>query len=324
MKKFIFILVAVFATTFSSYSQITTSTAYIKPNEPKNVTYDVTKNFLGTENVTSYIGQVLYVNGKSEQLQKWGYEYFKTTKVKHYDSNHRYGNPSVESQYRTKYEDLFGKYFKVLNVDKNETGEEYYIFTLQNRDNKNDIVYFNYNGKYEHTFPFIVVSHFEWLKNNLINKKYHLTYNVKNDKFFGRYAADKDFITGNDISHNMDDIWECIDITIEDRYHTLVMLLKNQNGNIITYDTQYLHNSIDGEVTILTDDDYQKLITKYGKAMVNAMREHVIRIGMSKELLIMSWGKPKEINYNSYGADQWVYGYSQYVYVNDNKIEGWN
>ena len=57
--------------------------------------------------------------------------------------------------------------------------------------------------------------------------------------------------------------------------------------------------------------------------MVNVMREHCIVVGMSKDLLIMSWGKPDRVNSNSYGADQWVYG-NQYIYVNNGKVEGWN
>ena len=321
MKKILFILMAIFVTTFTSYAQITTMSAFEKKVE--KVAYDVTKNFLGTENVESYVGQVLYVNGIDERLQGYGYDNFKTKKVRHYDSDNRYGNPSVKSSYYTKYEDLFGKYFKVLNVDKSETGEEYYVFTLQNRDNENDIVYFNYNGKYEDTFPFIVVSHFEWCKNNLIGKKYFLTYFSRDDKIYGRYTSDTDFVNGENIIYNTNDVWECVDVTVESKMYDFVMLLKNKNGNVITYKIKYIDNNEDGEVNILTEKAYHNLVTKYGVTMVNAMRKHFIKIGMNKDLLIMSWGKPDEINSNTYGADQWVYG-TQYVYVKNGKIEGWN
>lgn len=323
MKKILFALMAIFVTTFTSYAQITTMSAFEKKVEKVAVEYDVTKNFLGTENVESYVGQVLYVNGVHEQLQGYGYDSFNNKKVSHYDSDNRYGNPSVKSPYNTKYEDLFGKYFKVLNVEKNGTGENYYVFTLQNRDNENDIVYFNYDGKYEHTFPFIVVSHFEWCKNNLIGKKYFLTYFSRDDKIYGRYTSDTDFVNGESIIHNTNDVWECVDITIESKYYDFVMLLKNKNGNVITYKIEYIDNGKDGEVNILTENAYHNLVSKYGVTMVNAMRNHYIKVGMSKDLLIMSWGKPDEINSNSYGADQWVYG-TQYVYVNNGKVEGWN
>ena len=323
MKKILFILVAIFATTFTSFAQITTMSAFEKKVEKVAVEYDVTKNFLGTENVESYVGQVLYVNGMPEKLQGFGYNNFKLKKVGHYDFHNRYGNPSVESRFNTKYEDLFGKYFKVLNVDKDETGENYYVFTLQNRDNENDIVYFNYDGEFEHTFPFIVVSHFEWCKNNLIGNKYLLTYFSKDDKIYACYTSGTDFVNGESIIHNANDVWECVDVTIENKHYNLVMLLKNKNGNVITYEIEYIDNSKDGEVNILTEKTYHNLMAKYGVTMVNAMRNHRIKVGMNKDLLIMSWGKPDKINSNSYGADQWVYD-TQCVYVNNGKVEGWN
>lgn len=324
MKKIFFFLVMVLLVCTNANAQITTMSAFEKKAETVEIVeYDVTKNFLGAKNVESYVGQILYVNGIHEQLQEYGYNHFKVRKVEYYDFNNRYGNPSVKSTAFTKYEDLFGKYFKVLNVDKDETGEEYYVFTLQNRDNENDIVYFNYNGKYEHTFPFIVVSHFEWCKNNLIGKKYFLTYRSKDDKIYARHTSDTDFVNGESIIHSANDIWECVDITIENKEYELVMLLKNKNGNVTTYKIKYIDNNKDGEVNILTENAYHNLVTKYGVTIVNIMRNHRIRVGMHKDLLIMSWGKPDEINSNSYGADQWVYG-TQYVYVNNGKVEGWN
>ena len=74
---------------------------------------------------------------------------------------------------------------------------------------------------------------------------------------------------------------------------------------------------------ILLLDEYQKLVAKYGKTMIDKVRSGKIIIGMSKDLLIMSWGEPDKINRNSYGADQWVYD-NQYVYVKNGKVEGWN
>ena len=129
-------------------------------------------------------------------------------------------------------------------------------------------------------------------------------------------------MTEEEVKHNINDVWECIDITIEDNGYNFVMLIKNQNGNVIGFMLDYIYNESD-EINILTNTEYEKLVAKYGKTMVDAMRQRTIKIGMNKELLIMSWGKPDEINSNSYGADQWVYG-TQYVYVNNGKVEGWN
>lgn len=185
MKKVLFVLMAIFVTTFTSYAQIIISSTYINPQESKVVVpYDVTRNYLGNENVESYIGQILYVNELSENLKGYGYDNFKTSKtLQHYDYKCRYGNPAEKNEYNTKYEDLFGKYFKVLNVDKDNFGDEYYIFTLQNTNDENDIVYFYYDGRYEHNFPFVVVSHFEWRTTNTIERKYSIEdYNLIKNK----------------------------------------------------------------------------------------------------------------------------------------------
>ena len=177
---------------------------------------------MGYDNVKSYIGQVLYVNGKHNDLQKYGYDYFKTrSDLKHYDSGFVYGNPASVSKYNTKYEDLYGKYFNVVNVtttkDSFVCDLEYYVFHLVNRDDETDVVYFYYDAKYEFNFPFIVVSHFEWAKQNLIGKKF--IYNC---------GKQMDINTGQELNLNYDDIWECIDITVETKYYNFVILLKNK------------------------------------------------------------------------------------------------
>ena len=308
MKKIIFILVAVLATTFTSYAQITTMSAVEKKVEKVAVEYDVTKNFLGTKNVESYVGQVLYVKTKPLSLL------FRKTNPK---------NPYESKDYDG---ELLGKYFKVIKVEYG-CGFNTHIFTLQNRDNAKDIVYDHYNSldtsSENYDFPFIVVSHFEWCKSNLIGKTYLLTYFTKGEKTCAYWASETDFMTGEIVTHNTNDIWECINITIENKRNKLVALLKNKNGNVITYELKHLEKDNE-KVYILTENAYHNLVSKNGVTMVNAMRNHCIKIGMSKELLIMSWGKPEKINYNSYGADQWVYYGGSCIYVNNGKVEGWN
>jgi hypothetical protein len=52
------------------------------------------------------------------------------------------------------------------------------------------------------------------------------------------------------------------------------------------------------------------------------MKEEV-KVGMSEEECILSWGKPSEINKTSYGTDQWVYGNS-YLYFEKRKLVAFN
>lgn len=58
--------------------------------------------------------------------------------------------------------------------------------------------------------------------------------------------------------------------------------------------------------------------------------QNKISIGMSRNDVIKSWGKPDDINSNtgSYGSrEQWVYRISgaenQYVYIKDGLVSGW-
>ena len=137
MKKISFILMTIFVTTFTSYAQITTMSAFEKKVEKIAVEYDVTKNYLGSENVESYIGQIFYVNRNSVTS-----DFVKSKKISKYDSSNWCQTP-------------LGEYFKVLDVEftgKNyvhSTFEEYneYILTLQNVNDENEIIYFHYDGK---------------------------------------------------------------------------------------------------------------------------------------------------------------------------------
>ena len=65
---------------------------------------------------------------------------------------------------------------------------------------------------------------------------------------------------------------------------------------------------------------------------IRLIKEKKIRIGMSEEALIASWGRPRKINRSvgSYGVHkQYVYGsYSKYsspayVYVDNGKVSSW-
>ncbi|MCM8570271.1 hypothetical protein NE848_12830 [Gramella jeungdoensis] len=61
-----------------------------------------------------------------------------------------------------------------------------------------------------------------------------------------------------------------------------------------------------------------EMIRKYGKSDLEAMKEGKFWIGMNKEQLIYSLGKPIDINTNvgSWGKhEQWVYGGGTYIYL---------
>lgn len=326
MKRALLCSLAILAFVNLSQAQITTSHAKQKPVEATKVPFDSTKNWLGNENVTSYIGQLLYVNGKSEKLSEYGYSNFKNEKEpSKWDD--RWGQPAKSSHYNTKYEDLYGKYFLVVDVQPDSKQKSDYFkenawwFKLQNRDNPDEVVWFEYDGKFELEFPFITVSYFNFIKNSIVGDKYVFKYSIDEGKF-STFLDSEDFYTGDTISQTKDDRWECIDITIEDKYFNLVAVLKNQRGNVSIMDVKYLLPA-DGTKHAFKESIYKALVNKYGAGNMDTVRQSKIKVGMPKALLLLSWGEPDDINRSSHGPDQWVYGY-QYVYLQNGIITAWN
>lgn len=92
----------------------------------------------------------------------------------------------------------------------------------------------------------------------------------------------------------------------------------------LTYISAYkdIVNSDGGEGGFFIKSDYDRLLKKYGTTWMNMVVQHKIKVGMPEELVIMSWGKPKKRNTDSYGLVQLVYG-SDYVYIKNGVVSSW-
>lgn len=67
------------------------------------------------------------------------------------------------------------------------------------------------------------------------------------------------------------------------------------------------------------------IITKYDINIQKLIQERKIIIGMTQEQVLLSWGKPDDINRNvgSWGNhEQWIYGNS-YIYFKNGKLTSW-
>ncbi len=193
-------------------------------DQVENTSYDSTQNFLGKE-VNKYLGQELYLKGKAEKLRPFGYEGFYTDYIKGKDlikvltdSSSNNGVYKCCDFFNSKYDSLAGKYFKVLEIIKHpkaEENESLYgtksYLKLQEKTS-NEIVYYEYDNKYEWNFPFIVVGFFEKLKKQCIGQTY----------VYGKKKL------------------ECIDLTIEEEYYNLSLILKDKNGKTITVEYNHL------------------------------------------------------------------------------------
>lgn len=203
----------------SPYCQITTTKVVDAPKSEKKL-YDSTENFLG-DNVKQYIGQDLYLKGISEGLRGMGYTYFilDYTKSK-FDKENIYKAEGLGS----KYEDLAGKYFTVLDVIKNAKRDNEYFLKLQEKESK-DIVYYVYSSEFKYSFPFVVSGYFIKYKKECIGKKYI----VKGKNWMqGKTKPMLNIKTGEPVSEfEPGSVWQVVDLTIEEKYYNLSLILEN-------------------------------------------------------------------------------------------------
>lgn len=112
-------------------------------------TFSFGQNFPGSE-VNLLLNKEIKVIEKDASLQKYGYDnfYINDKLKKKYDC--------CES-YNSKYNGLVGKVFKVLSAEpyKNIIGTDKYKLKIENSET--GIIFFDYDPKYEHSFPFEVI-----------------------------------------------------------------------------------------------------------------------------------------------------------------------
>jgi hypothetical protein len=283
----IFVLVA------SSFSQVTITE--VNKNNYSIEPYDYENNYLG-EDVYKYIGQELYLKGEAENLREYGYKGFIL--------NYKVKNRSKKSNiykccdgYNSKYTEMEGKYFVVKDVHNPSDiyGNKYYLELIDK--STNEIVYYNYDSMFEQSFPFIVVGFYEKQKKKLIGKSYAFPITF--------LKSSKDIYSGKEVNNSHGQIWECIDLTVEDENYTLSLVLKNAFGEIITIWYEFMFGEYSGGVAVdLVDLDRYK--AKYGETIWLKIYEQNIEIDFTEEMVLNSWGEPDKINKTSIGS-QWVY-----------------
>ena len=303
------------------FSQI--STIKVAPIvEPINYApYDSTRNFLGKD-VGQYVGQVLYLKGKSEALRKYGYEGFvvdyRIDDLINYSNVYK-GN-KVECRYNSDYNELAGKYFSVIAVLKHPKTlsdsylySDYYYLELEEQRSK-DKLFFKYNSKYEWSFPFVVVGFFEKQKTELVGERFIFCNKLIDDVY--------DIYTGSKITKVPYQEWTCTDFTIEERYFSLGLVVKNSLGESIHVSVGSVTNSNLSSRSGYNVKEFRHYSKKFGDDNWKSIVEGIVRVGFTEEMVKMAWGEPKSINHSSYG-DQWVYE-SQYLYFEGGILRSFN
>ena len=265
-----------------SNGQITTtkSAEPAKAAEPPATTYDSTQNFLGSK-FQLYVGQELYVKGLAESLKQLGYMGFlKDYKKSRFDNDNIYKPGSTVA---SKYEDLVGKYFVVLDVIKNAGAYSDNFLKLLAKESK-DTLYFFYNGNTESDFPFVVTGFFLKAKQNLVGKKYvirGLATNERNEMKTG--ARLTDFKSGS--------IWTESDITIDEGNNEVAAIFENAKH------AKTLISLIDlkDDFFVLSYDSMIKSGVKPGDLFWQSIADAKTKNGMTKAMCTLSLGTPKDI-----------------------------
>jgi hypothetical protein len=290
------------------YGQI--STTEVVNNQEKKTTepYDSLQNFL-SENANKYIGQELYLKGKSESLRKYGYNNFL---IKMGETSNKENIYKCCDGYNSSYDSLNKRYFSVLDVIK-KTKNYGTKFYLKLKDKKsNDILYFDYDSRFESSFPFITVGFFEKKKGFLKGTSF-----IFGD---GKINNMNDITTGKPINYKLGQEWKYVELTIEQKYYTLSAIIENEYAEKIAFS----YNSLYGENSrgVFELENAEKYIEDYDIDTFNEMLNGKVLVGFTEKMVINTWGKPNKINRASYG-DQWVYD-GQYLYFENGKLKSFN
>ncbi|SBV94424.1 hypothetical protein [uncultured Dysgonomonas sp.] len=265
--------------------------------------YDSTANFLG-KNAMGYTGQELYLKGLDKSSQSFGYSGF-ILKYKKDDDllNDEKNIYKPNDNYNSRYEDLAGKYFHVIEVirhPKSKTevkdySDEFYL-KLQELSS-GDIMYYKYSAESEYTFPFIVKGFFEKQKELLTGKEYVISDDI--------LRMSRNLVTSKSLTFTTGQTWKCTDVTMDNTTNELSLVLQNAKGikTVVPYSVTLNNESIK---KVYTTAEASALTRKYNANNFRRILQNKIRVGMTKEMTRLAWGEPTEIK-ESGNTEQWFY-----------------
>lgn len=275
--------------------------------------YDSTRNFLGKD-VLQYTGQELFLKGLDKPSQKYGYNGF-ILKYKKDDDilNDEKNIYKPNDNYNSRYEDLAGKYFQILEVlnhpkaksNKQDYADDYYL-KLQEKSS-GDVLFYKYNVDSEYTFPFIVTGFFLKQKAIQTGKEYVLPDDI--------LKMSRNLSTGKALSFTTGQTWKCTDLTIDNTNNELSLILESKGGLKTAIPYSLLNNN-EGIKKVYTATEANELTKKYNINNFRRILQNKIRVGMTKDMTRLAWGEPTEVVKNG-NTEQWFYPAGQLNFRGD-------
>lgn len=312
-----------------------------------------------TQHVHLFKGQELVVKPLSKETSsgysdwEYGYKGFHTMKFdvkKHKKEKHIYGQVDKVIGTNTLASELENKVFIVENVESvrgtfrvvgsilDNIEADTCILILSEKNNPENKCKFIYGygfgglGSYE-TFPFVVMSHYNYLKDKLVGNEYRFDRG-------GLYS--KDVKTGQKIYNPHELTWKCVDIIMSPECGELTMLLESGGKQTYAKVSKYVGKDIPVDLAkygcaynidmfpriyAMSQIRWEQNVKIYGLDFMNAVLTHSILEGMPVDVLKMSLGNPNRINTSS-STTQYVYelygGRRRYVYLDKGVVTGWN
>jgi hypothetical protein len=293
----------------------------LKPDMYK--AYDSTRNYLSNETY-KYIGQELFLkpdmSGTTERFG--GYSGFDTEYI-YTGPGYKTYKPSGKLG-KSSYEDLVGKYFSVLDVIEylHPVSKRNIIYLQLKEKESGDIVYYTYKEFNENAWPFLIVGHFEKVKENELGKKFIVRKNGTNGLFIGggMRMEDKDINSGEKIELIVGEILECIDVSYTEirlQGWKFNLVFRNDKGNefpIILENTNNKSYLFDYKLA-------QEYIEEFDEEIWDIILNNSVKLGMTSKECRVSYGIPDKVNSTrteGMTSEQWVYKNS-YLYF-DNGI----
>lgn len=134
----------------------------------------------------------------------------------------------------------------------------------------------------------------------------------KDAKFVYRSYSLNDFVTGEKMDAHKT-VWT---------FKEIIAMPDVMKAGFYLVDDAGTATAVEDMSGFIKESDIKSYVKKYGQAIVDAALDGEIKKGMTADLVKIAKGQPDRINTASYGQ-QWVYK-SQYVYIKDGKVTGWN